>query len=223
MLFLLYSFNLFPKLFSTGTMDSELIHVTGDGHSIDKLKEEHNSFLCALSAHPSQDLVAMGGYTGKIKVWDYTRHRVLATCQFPSDSLVFCLTYDSSGGALAVGMTDGSLYVLDAITLRTVSGPLKFSHECVTKIIFSADNRYLALCDADCCVVVYSGTAAMSAANGKTVDWTYSYLGSYVIACIYIDFLIQSDYVQYHLVNTNTNGQSKCVRFIRSFGRGDFE
>ena len=158
-------------------MDSELVHVTGDGHSVDVLKEEHSSFLCALATHPSQDLVAMGGYSGKLKVWDYTRHKVLATRQFPAQSLIFCLSYDSSGGALALGLTDGSLYVLDAITLSTLSGPLEFSHECVTKVVFSPDNSYLALCDADCCVAVFSGQAALSASSGKSVDWTYTYLG----------------------------------------------
>lgn len=49
-----------------------------------------------------------------------------------------------SGYFLAAGFTDGSVYILDAISLQSSCKEFKFSHGPVTHISFSHDSEYLA-------------------------------------------------------------------------------
>lgn len=49
-----------------------------------------------------------------------------------------------SGYFLAAGFTDGSVYILDAISLRSSCKEFKFSHGPVTHVSFSHDSEYLA-------------------------------------------------------------------------------
>lgn len=49
-----------------------------------------------------------------------------------------------SGYYLAAGFTDGSVHILDAISLQSSCKEFKFSHGPVTHISFSHDSEYLA-------------------------------------------------------------------------------
>ena len=46
--------------------------------------------------------------------------------------------------SLGVGFTDGSVYLLDSLTLEDVCPPFRYSRDAVTFIAFSHDSNYMA-------------------------------------------------------------------------------
>lgn len=72
----------------------------------------------------------------------------LPMCQaqsFPKEGLWWdCFLVGLAGCFLAAGFTDGSVYILDAISLQSCCEAFRFSRGAVTHISFSHDSEYLA-------------------------------------------------------------------------------
>lgn len=72
----------------------------------------------------------------------------LPMCQarsFPKEGLWWdCFLVGLAGCFLAAGFTDGSVYILDAISLQSCCEAFRFSQGAVTHISFSHDSEYLA-------------------------------------------------------------------------------
>lgn len=128
----------------------------------------------AIACHPRQALLAVGSRCGLLKVWDYQQTTYLVSRIFPKAGIQClsydpegmwtsppspCAKRWASRGErlchegflacfagyfLAAGFTDGSVYILDAISLQSSCKELKFSRGPVTHIGFSHDSEYLA-------------------------------------------------------------------------------
>ncbi|NWS96549.1 CF251 protein, partial [Mionectes macconnelli] len=140
--------------FILSTSDATVFHVATDSADFEKVLEEAKKAVSAITCHPQQTLVAVGSHCGLLKVWDYRHTKYLASRIFP-EAGIQCLSYDPKGHFLAAGFTDGSVHVLDAISLQSSCKELRFSQGPVTHISFSHNSQYLATADEKYSVIVY--------------------------------------------------------------------
>ncbi|NWQ59409.1 CF251 protein, partial [Neopipo cinnamomea] len=140
--------------FILSTSDATVFHVATDSADFEKVLEEAKKAVSAITCHPQQTLVAVGSHCGLLKVWDYQHTKYLASRIFP-EAGIQCLSYDSEGYFLAAGFTDGSVHILDAISLQSSCKELRFSQGPVTHISFSHNSQYLATADEKYSVIVY--------------------------------------------------------------------
>ncbi|NXG76599.1 CF251 protein, partial [Baryphthengus martii] len=139
--------------FILSTSDATVLRVATDGN-FEKVMEEAKKAVTAIACHPRRALLAAGSHCGLLKVWDYQQTKYLVSRIFP-EAGIQCLSYDPAGYFLAAGFTDGSVYILDAISLQSSCEEFKFSHGPVTHISFSHDSEYLATADEKYLVIVY--------------------------------------------------------------------
>ncbi|XP_019328813.1 PREDICTED: WD repeat-containing protein 66 [Aptenodytes forsteri] len=140
--------------FILSTSDATVLHVATDGTYCEKVMEEAKKAVNAIACHPRQALVAVGSHCGLLKVWDYQQTKYLVSRIF-IEAGIQCLCYDPEGYFLAAGFTDGSVYILDAISLQSICKEFKFSRGPVTHISFSHNSEYLATADEKYSVTVY--------------------------------------------------------------------
>ncbi|NWR30106.1 CF251 protein, partial [Tachuris rubrigastra] len=140
--------------FILSTSDATVFHVATDSADFVKVLEEAKKAVSAIACHPQQTLVAVGSHCGLLKVWDYRHTKYLASRIFP-EAGIQCLSYDPEGYFLAAGFTDGSVHILDAISLQSSCKELRFSQGPVTHISFSHNSQYLATADEKYSVIVY--------------------------------------------------------------------
>ncbi|XP_062446338.1 cilia- and flagella-associated protein 251 [Rhea pennata] len=140
--------------FILSTADATVFHVATDGTKYEKVMEEAKRAVNAIACHPSQALLAVGSHCGLLKVWDYEQTKYLVSRIFVGASIQ-CLSYSPEGSLLAAGFTDGSVYILDAISLWSSCKEFKFSRGPVTHIAFSHNSEYLATADEKLSVTVY--------------------------------------------------------------------
>ncbi|NXA03971.1 CF251 protein, partial [Sapayoa aenigma] len=140
--------------FILSTSDATVFHVATDSTDFEKVMEEAKRAVSAIACHPQQTLVAVGSHCGLLKVWDYWETKYLASRIFTKAGIQ-CLSYDPKGYFLAAGFTDGSVYILDAISLQSSCKEFQFSQGPVTHISFSHNSEYLATADEKYSVTVY--------------------------------------------------------------------
>uniref|UniRef100_H3BG34 Cilia- and flagella-associated protein 251 n=1 Tax=Latimeria chalumnae TaxID=7897 RepID=H3BG34_LATCH len=160
----------FPiRNFVISTSDATVVHVTTKKTKLRYLIQEHSAPVHAVSCHPSQPFISIASYCGILKVWDYEKKKCICSRIFDAGKQIQCLAYDPKGLLIGVGFTDGSVHVLDALTLNDeCMVPLKFSKNIVTLITFSHDSQYLAIADGDFAVVVFQ---IMTTKNGKVWEF----------------------------------------------------
>ncbi|XP_030873174.1 cilia- and flagella-associated protein 251 [Leptonychotes weddellii] len=152
-----------------GTSDATVYHLTTDGTKLEKLFVEPKDAICAISCHPYQPLIAIGSFCGMIKVWDYEKKKYLFSRVFEKGLGVQSLTYNPEGALLGAGFTEGTVYILDAMSLENqIPEPFKYSRTNVTHISFSHDSQYMATADVHFTVAVYMVVVK----NGHRV-WEY--------------------------------------------------
>ncbi|KAM9055737.1 cilia- and flagella-associated protein 251 isoform 2-T3 [Megaptera novaeangliae] len=155
--------------FIIGTSDASVYHLTADGTKLEKLFVEPKDAICAISCHPYQPLIAIGSFCGMIKVWDYEQKKYLFSRIFEKGLGVQSLTYNPEGALLGAGFTEGTVYILDAISLESeIPEPFKYSRTSVTHVSFSHDSQYMATADVSFTVAVY----VVRVKNGRRV-WEY--------------------------------------------------
>ncbi|XP_013359036.1 PREDICTED: WD repeat-containing protein 66 [Chinchilla lanigera] len=143
--------------FIIATSDATVYHLTTDGTRLEKLFVEPKDAVCAISCHPYQPLLAVGSVCGLIKVWDYQRKRYLFSRVFDKGLGVQSLTYNPEGALLGAGFTEGTVYILDAMSLQNETPePFKYSRSSVTHVSFSHDSQYMATADLSFTVAVYT-------------------------------------------------------------------
>uniref|UniRef100_A0A8B9GAJ5 Cilia- and flagella-associated protein 251 n=1 Tax=Amazona collaria TaxID=241587 RepID=A0A8B9GAJ5_9PSIT len=144
----------FTRNFILSNADATVFHVATDGRNFEKVMEEAKKAVNAIACHPRQARLALGSHCGLLKVWDYEQREYLVSRIFPEASIQ-CLSYDPEGYFLAAGFTDGSVYILDAISLQSSCKEFKFSRGPVTHVSFSHDSEYFATADETHTVTVY--------------------------------------------------------------------
>ncbi|NXI97820.1 CF251 protein, partial [Psophia crepitans] len=140
--------------FILSTSDATVLHVATDRTNFEKVLEEAKKAVSALACHPRRALLAVGSHCGLLRVWDYQQSEYLVSRVF-TQAGIQCLSYDPEGYFLAAGFTDGSVYILDAISLQSSCKEFKFSHGPVTHVGFSHDSEYLATADEKYSVTLY--------------------------------------------------------------------
>ncbi|NWV90535.1 CF251 protein, partial [Machaerirhynchus nigripectus] len=140
--------------FILSTSDATIFHVATDSTNFERITKEAKKAVNAIACHPQEPLVAAGSHCGLLKVWDYKETQYLVSRIF-TEAGIQCLCYDPEGYLLAAGFTDGSIYMLDAISLQSICDKFQFSKGPVTHISFSHDSKYLATADENHSVTVY--------------------------------------------------------------------
>ncbi|XP_005055153.1 PREDICTED: WD repeat-containing protein 66 [Ficedula albicollis] len=140
--------------FILSTSDATMLHVATDSTNFERITEEAKKAVNAIACHPQEPLVAVGSHCGLLKVWEYRQTKYLVSRIF-TEAGIQCLSYDPEGHFLAAGFTDGSVYILDAISLQSICKEFQFSQGPVTHISFSHDSKYLATADESYSVTVY--------------------------------------------------------------------
>ncbi|NXO91619.1 CF251 protein, partial [Certhia brachydactyla] len=140
--------------FILSTSDATMFRVATDSANFEKIMEEAKKAVNAIACHPQEPLVAVGSHCGLLKVWEYKQTQYLISRIF-TEAGIQCLSYDPEGHLLAAGFTDGSVYILDAISLQSICEEFQFSKGPVTHISFSHDSKYLATADETYSVTVY--------------------------------------------------------------------
>ncbi|XP_013205243.2 cilia- and flagella-associated protein 251 [Microtus ochrogaster] len=155
--------------FIIGTFDATVYHMTADGTKLEKLFVEPRDAVYAISCHPYQPLIAVGSVCGMIKVWDYEKKVYLFSRTFEKGLGVQSLSYNPEGTLLGAGFTEGTVYILDAMSLENESPePFKYSRTSISHVSFSHDSNYMATADVSFTVAVYMVVVK----NGQRV-WEY--------------------------------------------------
>ncbi|NWR75526.1 CF251 protein, partial [Centropus unirufus] len=160
--------------FILSTSDATILHVSTDRTNFEKVTEEARKAVNAITCHPQQTLVAVGSCCGLLKVWDYQQNKYLVSRIF-TEAGIQCLSYDPEGYLLAAGFTDGSVDVLDAISLLSSCKEFKFSRGPVTHISFSHDSEYLATADEKYAVTVYKRVLENGSRSWEHLAGLYSH------------------------------------------------
>ncbi|NWS32677.1 CF251 protein, partial [Polioptila caerulea] len=140
--------------FILSTSDATVFHVATDSTNFKRIMKEAKKAVNAIACHPQEPFVAVGSHCGLLKVWEYKQTQYLVSRIF-TEAGIQCLSYDPEGHFLAAGFTDGSVSILDAISLQSICEEFQFSKSPVTHISFSHDSKYLATADETYSVTVY--------------------------------------------------------------------
>uniref|UniRef100_A0A8C5LN81 Cilia- and flagella-associated protein 251 n=1 Tax=Leptobrachium leishanense TaxID=445787 RepID=A0A8C5LN81_9ANUR len=142
--------------FIVSTTDALVLHVLTDGTRLKKILQEPSEAVHAIACHPCKPHIAIGSYNGLLKVWDYKQRNSFISRIFGKGKRVKCLAYDPSGVIMAAGFTDGSIHILDTVTLEDeLQEPLKYARGSITHINFSNDSQYLATADQEFTVTLF--------------------------------------------------------------------
>ncbi|XP_032233978.2 cilia- and flagella-associated protein 251 [Nematostella vectensis] len=147
--------------FTVSTFTANVGYFSPTSNNFQFLRQEHDSTVNAIACHPTDHQLCIGSYSGLLQVWDYQNKTLVNSRQFDRRQLMIqCIAFSPPGDLIALGFTDGSVRVLDAITLRDEGcddGVAVFNHchDCVTHIKFSHDSKYIASADLDRCVTIF--------------------------------------------------------------------
>ncbi|KAJ7309793.1 hypothetical protein JRQ81_007861 [Phrynocephalus forsythii] len=141
--------------FILATTDALVIHVKTEGMAVSKCLEEPKDAVHAIDCHPRKPLLAKGSCCGLLKVWNYKLNKYLVSRIFKGQS-IRSLCYNHDGSLLAVGFSDGTLQLLDSISLEDeCAEPFDYSRGPITLMSFSHDSQYLATADEKLSVNLY--------------------------------------------------------------------
>ncbi|PIK40727.1 putative WD repeat-containing protein 66-like [Apostichopus japonicus] len=155
------------------TSTAQVADVVSDGSVVTMILNEHSAAIHSLAAHPTEPLIAIGSYSGLLQVWNYEEKSVVVSRKFSRGQMMRCIAFDPRGNFMGIGFTNGSVRILDAITLEDeCPEPFRYSRDAVTHCVFSHDSLWFATGDANFCVTVYK-------AGSPNSDWPWTYLGKH--------------------------------------------
>ncbi|CAH1800946.1 unnamed protein product [Owenia fusiformis] len=157
------------KNFIIGTTTAICAHVTTDGSTTEVIHREHDSAVHALAVHPEETKVVIGSYSGLLQIWDYETKRVIASRYFDRGQMIRCCAFDPKAQYLGVGFTNGSVSILDALTLDDdIEEPFRYARDTVTHIAFSHDCKFMATADAE-----FTTTLFRAGEDQEEESWVY--------------------------------------------------
>jgi WD40 repeat protein len=151
------------------TYIAQIALIVADGTKVQMIQSEHDAAIHALATHPNVSHVAIGSYSGLLKVWNYKSKTLVVSRNFPKGHLIRCMAYDPKGNYIGVGFTNGCVRILDALSLEDEPEEIfRYSRDAVTLCTFSHDSKWMAVADADHCVTVFKAQA-----SSKGLSWEY--------------------------------------------------
>lgn len=147
--------------FIVGTVDAFVIGV--ESALFDEVKREDrrgilllqgmSSYIAAVACHPGQPLIAILCSNGTLQLWNYELKLLMCIREFPSDPEnknipkgsvhATCLSFDNTGGFLAVGFSSGIVKILDSNTMGDLISFAPTS-DAIVKLKFSQTGNFLA-------------------------------------------------------------------------------
>ncbi|KAI0216835.1 cilia and flagella associated protein 251 [Lamellibrachia satsuma] len=142
--------------FVVATTTGIYAHIGTAGSIMRVIHRDHDAAVHALATHPSEPWIAVGSYSGLLKIWDYEQKEVLVSRYFEKGLHIRCCTFDPNSYSIAVGFTNGMMRLVEAISLDDLQQkPFHLARDAITHIAFSHDCRYLATADAEFTVSVF--------------------------------------------------------------------
>jgi microtubule-associated protein-like 6 len=170
-----------PKL----PTDPFLITTLSRGH--------YSGDLCGLASHPKKDIVATCGGDKTLRVWSILDHSQISMCTLPN--IGTCLTFNTQGDRVVVGLDDGTVIVLNAETteLTTITS-WKHCSRPISDIKFATQDLYLAVGCRDTSVYLYRG---LDEKNGSKKTFVrHSVCKGHSGAITHIDFTTDIKYLR---------------------------
>ncbi|XP_053555739.1 cilia- and flagella-associated protein 251 [Bombina bombina] len=159
--------------FIVSTSNAVVLQVYADGTRLKKCLQDSSEAVHALACHPCKTQIAIGNYNGVLKIWDYKNQSHVISRIFGNGKRLQCISFDPKGFLLAAGFTDGSIQILDTITLADeIAEPFKYASVSITHIHFSPDSQYLVTADEDFTVTLFKLVT-------QTGGATWQYFGRY--------------------------------------------
>lgn len=127
--------------------------------------------ITAIAAHPSRHHLAVASYAGVLQIWNYETRELELSSKLADGLLPESVAFSSDGDVLAVGLTNGYIHLLDALSLTLLTPTMKFrvAQEKIHKLVFSPDSNLLAFADGEKAV----GYIERQRAN-TTDPWKYT-------------------------------------------------
>jgi WD40 repeat protein len=124
------------------TSTATLVHIApGFEDWMTVVGQSQNAAVTCLAAHPSRTLLLSGSYSGRLQVWNYSTREVFRllsslqslilfqleqTVHFENGRHVQSLAYSPNGHVVAVGLTNGTIDLLDSVTLQPIGTEVRF-------------------------------------------------------------------------------------------------
>jgi WD40 repeat protein len=146
-----------PNFTVSTAQGSVVLVTTGSDLEAELLTHFQPDNVMAIAAHPTMTRVAIVGRGAVVQVWDYEQGAEICSRTLGEGLLPTAMTFSPDGHTLAVGFSDGQLWLLDALALAPVTDKTRFrvSNDSVTMVCFSDRGDYMATGDADRCVTLY--------------------------------------------------------------------
>ncbi|PVD31166.1 hypothetical protein C0Q70_06577 [Pomacea canaliculata] len=125
----------------------------------------------------AEKYIVTGDQAGHVKFFDQDLKLIywetIVSQNFESGNAVHCFAYDPKGAYLVVGFTNGTVRVLDSLTLKDeLAEPFNYARGAITHIAFSPDSLFFATADAQYTTSLYK--AALDTESAPFV-----YIGRY--------------------------------------------
>eukprot|EP01029_Cantina_marsupialis_P018038 TRINITY_DN409_c1_g1_i1.p1 TRINITY_DN409_c1_g1~~TRINITY_DN409_c1_g1_i1.p1 ORF type:complete len:1625 (+),score=311.08 TRINITY_DN409_c1_g1_i1:1737-6611(+) len=160
------AFNDLHSAVLVGTKGGELLEITIDsGHVVHLVQGHFKNTLCGITAHPKKaNIVVTVGDDATLRVWDIFRKKMVRLLNL--DTLCRSVAFSPNGKYICIGLggsigdesetskKDGTHMILHSDTLETVHVG-RDSKKFITDIKFSPNGKLMAICGADCSVVIY--------------------------------------------------------------------
>ena len=134
----------------------------GDSYSLNRVARGHaGTEVCGLAKHPIRAEFATSGTDKTIRLWSIRSHEQINMRSLPSSAKSLC--YNPNGSLLAVGMDDGSVYLVDSMSenLRAFATWKHCSAE-ISVIKFSPNGVYMAVGCHDTNIYLYKSNDKMN-------------------------------------------------------------
>ena len=130
----------------------------GDSYSLNRVARGHaGTDVCALAIHPVRAEFATSGTDKTIRLWSIRSHEQINMRILPSTAKSLC--FNPSGALLAVGMEDGSVFLVDVMSdILRAFATWKHCSEQISEIKFSPNGLFMAVGCYDSNIYLYKST-----------------------------------------------------------------
>eukprot|EP00051_Salpingoeca_urceolata_P007134 m.94665 g.94665 ORF g.94665 m.94665 type:complete len:1961 (-) comp15130_c0_seq1:316-6198(-) len=161
-----------------GTDDGQVINIDPSGHCHVLVGGHGAGELWGLAVHPTEQIFATASDDCMIGVWSAQTHKSISSWLMPSHCR--SCTFSHDGSALAIGLSDGSVSIMDVKSQKRLAH-MRHRKESISDLKYSPDGKYLAVASHDNFVDVYNthshkrvGVCKGASSYVTHIDWDKS-------------------------------------------------